>query len=355
MRDLIAGEACRVQPDAHRILRSEHVDVAHTLHAAQRVLQVGNEIVADVLVRLLIGFVIDADDQQVVGVRLADDEALLLHLLRQARDLGITLFDTADTYGNGRGESILKQAFTPAERADLVYSSKFGYDWKNNEERRPGHREAPHRFDVPFLQSALDEALDRMGTDHLDVWQMHNVRQSHLEMDDVWTFLDKAKQAGKVRSIGVALGLLLMGPMGVAGLALAMSLAARLPVVGSAGKDSRRSIIHFHCELAAKAMAAARLMLDARGIPYASHVEIGDKAEVITATARRIRANQIVIGTARKNSLTRMIEDSVTNQVLEQTDVPVEIISGEGVPRIERVGVPASIGAMLAALVLALD
>jgi YjbE family integral membrane protein len=118
---------------------------------------------------------------------------------------------------------------------------------------------------------------------------------------------------------------------------------------------SRRNLAGYHRDEAAKAMAAARLMLDARGIPYASHVEIGDRAEIITATARRIRASQIVIGTARKNSLTRMIEDSVTNQVLEQTDVPVEVIAGEAVPRIERVGVPASIGAMLAALVLALD
>ena len=47
---------------------------------------------------------------------------------------------------------------------------------------------------------------------------------------------------------------------------LAMSLAARLPVVGSAGKDSRRSIIHFHCELAAKAMAAG----DAAGFDRAA-------------------------------------------------------------------------------------
>ena len=97
---------------------------------------------------------------------------------------------------------------------------------------------------------------------------------------------------------------------------------------------SRRNLAGFHRDEAAKAMAAARLMLDARGIPYASHVEIGDRAEIITATARRIRASQIVIGTARKNSLTRMIEDSVTNQVLEQTDVPVEVIAGEAVPRI---------------------
>ena len=52
----------------------------------------------------------------------------------------------------------------------------------------------------------IHEALERMGTDHLDVWQMHNVRQSHLELDDVWTFLDKVKQAGTVTAVHVAAG-----------------------------------------------------------------------------------------------------------------------------------------------------
>jgi hypothetical protein len=118
---------------------------------------------------------------------------------------------------------------------------------------------------------------------------------------------------------------------------------------------SRRNLADFHRDEATKSMKAARELLDARSIPYASHVEIGDKAETITAAARRIRASQIVIGTSRKNSLTRMIEDSVTNKVLEQAQVPVEVITGDAVPGIERVGVPASIGAMIAALVLALD
>ena len=50
-----------------------------------------------------------------------------------------------------------------------------------------------------------------------------------------------------------------------------------------------------------------------------------------------------------------MIEDSVTNRVLEKTDVPVEVIAGKGVARIEPIGVPATIGALFAAPVLALD
>lgn len=135
----------------------------------------------------------------------SDDEAITL--LRSAYDRGVTFFDTADTYGNGRGETLLAQAFPEADRDDIVIGTKFGYDWQARTARREaGHREAPHRFDVPFLEQALEGSLRRLGTDRIDLWQMHNVRMEHLERDDVWTFLDRVRREGKVRSVGVALG-----------------------------------------------------------------------------------------------------------------------------------------------------
>ena len=134
------------------------------------------------------------------------DEAAVT-LLRQAYDRGINFFDTADTYGNGRGETILAQAFPGADRDDIVISTKFGYDWQSNiGNRREGHQEAPHRFDVEFLKQALEGSLRRLDTDHIDLYQLHNVRMEHLELDDVWTFLDKARRDGKILSTGIALG-----------------------------------------------------------------------------------------------------------------------------------------------------
>jgi hypothetical protein len=62
------------------------------------------------------------------------------------------------------------------------------------------------------------------------------------------------------------------------------------------------------------------------------------------------------MGTARKNSFTRMVEDSTTNRVLESTSVPVEVISGNAVSKWERWGLPAgalSTGGLL--LIAALD
>ncbi|MGE0228696.1 MAG: aldo/keto reductase [Dehalococcoidia bacterium] len=135
----------------------------------------------------------------------SDEDAVTL--LRQAYDRGVTFFDTADTYGNGRGETLLAQAFPGGDRDDIVIGTKFGYDWQARSERRQeGQREAPHRFDVPFLEQALDGSLRRLSTDRIDLWQLHNVRMEHLQRDDVWTFLDRARREGKVRAVGVALG-----------------------------------------------------------------------------------------------------------------------------------------------------
>jgi aryl-alcohol dehydrogenase-like predicted oxidoreductase len=128
-------------------------------------------------------------------------------LLREALDLGITFFDTAETYGDGRGERILAQAFPDAERDRIVIGTKFGYDWQHRpESAKAGHQEAPHCWEPEFLESALRGSLHRLGTDRIDHWQLHNPRMDALERDDLWTFLDKVQREGHVRSIGIALG-----------------------------------------------------------------------------------------------------------------------------------------------------
>ena len=113
---------------------------------------------------------------------------------------------------------------------------------------------------------------------------------------------------------------------------------------------SPKSRASYHRERADKALEPARAILDSHRIPYAVHVALGKRADLIADTARKLRCHHIVMSTARKNSLTRMLEDSVTNRVLELTTVPVEVIAGEGVSRLERYGIPIGRGAALAAL-----
>ena len=134
----------------------------------------------------------------------SDDEAATL--MHRALERGVTFFDTADTYGNGRGETVLGHAFPGAERDRITIGAKFGYDWQSRDPENAGHREAPHRFDIPFLEAALDASLRRLGTDRIDVFQMHNPRMAHLRNDEVWTWAERIQREGKALSVGVALG-----------------------------------------------------------------------------------------------------------------------------------------------------
>ena len=110
---------------------------------------------------------------------------------------------------------------------------------------------------------------------------------------------------------------------------------------------SKKTREQFHRDQAEKALQKARRALDGFDVPYTLHIEVGSKAKLITEMARRLRCDHIVMVAARKNSLTRMLEDSTTNEVLELTSVPVEVIAGDAVSRLERFGLPAGIGAAL--------
>ena len=118
---------------------------------------------------------------------------------------------------------------------------------------------------------------------------------------------------------------------------------------------SRKRIHDYHRDEANKTLGPIKQVFDDLRIPYSAHAEVGDKAKLITDAARRLRCDQIVMGTARKNSLTRLVENSVTNKVLELTPVPVEVIAGDAVSKWERYGIPAGIGSAVALLLLAGD
>ena len=104
-----------------------------------------------------------------------------------------------------------------------------------------------------------------------------------------------------------------------------------------------------------KALRPSMGILDGFGIPYAVHMAVGDQAERITETAKRLHCDEIVMSTARKNSLTRLVENSVTNRVLERTSVPVEIVAGDAVSPWERYGIPAALAGLIGLLLVAAD
>ena len=116
-----------------------------------------------------------------------------------------------------------------------------------------------------------------------------------------------------------------------------------------------QDITGYRNERAKAATQSAAKLLDQANVPYQAVMGVGPRAEVIVESAKRHECSRILLATARKNSLTRLFENSVTATLLETAPVPVEIVVGPYASRWERYGLPAGIGAAIAAMMLASD
>ena len=133
-------------------------------------------------------------------------EGEAIALMHKAFDLGITLFDAADTYGNGLSEELIAKAF-PKQRDEITIATKVGYDFVHHGEARGrGQREIPQDFSQEAIERATDAALKRLKTDHVDLLQLHNIRMEQVYDDALWKTLEKLQSSGKVRYYGIALG-----------------------------------------------------------------------------------------------------------------------------------------------------
>ncbi|MFC4555112.1 aldo/keto reductase [Georgenia faecalis] len=114
-----------------------------------------------------------------------------------ALEAGITLFDTADVYGGvpGQGEELLGRALA-GRRDDVVVATKFGMDTKGLNGPDWGVRGSRR-----YLRRAVEGSLRRLGTDHIDLYQMH--RPDHrTPIEETLGALDELVAEGKVRYIG---------------------------------------------------------------------------------------------------------------------------------------------------------
>jgi aryl-alcohol dehydrogenase-like predicted oxidoreductase len=107
-----------------------------------------------------------------------------------ALDADITFFDTADVYGGTKSEEYLGRALGQ-RRDEVVVATKFG---SAVDEQRKGAR-------PEYVHQAVEDSLRRLGTDRIDLYQLHNP-DPQVPIEDTLGALDELVQAGKVREIG---------------------------------------------------------------------------------------------------------------------------------------------------------
>ncbi len=135
------------------------------------------------------------------GKKIEEDEAK--RMLKKAYDVGINFFETADMYGKGKSEKLIGEVFK-GMRDEIVLSTKYGYDFSNAQQI--GHSELPQKFDPDFTNHALNNSLERLQTDYLDVYGMHNPKLRHIRDDAIFETFDKLIEEGKIKAFQAALG-----------------------------------------------------------------------------------------------------------------------------------------------------
>ena len=109
-----------------------------------------------------------------------------------ALDAGITLFDTAESYGDGRSEEFLGRALA-GRRDRAVIATKFGWPGARDGEPAPGSRE--------YLRSAIEGSLRRLGTDRVDLYQYHRP-DGITPIEETLGAMSELVAEGKVRFLG---------------------------------------------------------------------------------------------------------------------------------------------------------
>jgi aryl-alcohol dehydrogenase-like predicted oxidoreductase len=128
------------------------------------------------------------------GARMADED--VRPVVDAAIDAGITLFDTADVYGNrGGSETLLGQALQ-GRRDQVVLATKFGMDMGGSNGPDWGVRGSRR-----YIRLAVEHSLRRLGTDWIDLYQMH-APDPRTPVEETLAALTELVAEGKVRYLG---------------------------------------------------------------------------------------------------------------------------------------------------------
>jgi pyridoxine 4-dehydrogenase len=122
------------------------------------------------------------------------DPAAAVAVLRRAADLGVDLFDTADSYGPDVAEELLREALHPYD--GLTIATKAGL-------LRTGPGEWHAHGRPEYLRQQCEQSLVRLGVERIDLFQLHRV-DPQVAADDQFGVLAQLQAAGKVAAVGLS-------------------------------------------------------------------------------------------------------------------------------------------------------
>src|SRR5262249_47652257 len=123
-----------------------------------------------------------------------DDESVAAIL--RALELGITLFDTADVYGTGHSEQVLGRALA-GHRDEVAIATKFGYTFDAARKELTGVDASPG-----YIRRACQASLRRLGTDRIDLYQLHVGELPLSPASEVIGALEELVADGLIRCYG---------------------------------------------------------------------------------------------------------------------------------------------------------
>jgi aryl-alcohol dehydrogenase-like predicted oxidoreductase len=123
-----------------------------------------------------------------------EDSIAMMH---QAIDDGINFFDTADVYSRGVSETIVGKALASGGRRDKVFLATKVYNKMADDDPNAW---GSHRY---HIMKGCEDSLRRLGTDHIDLYQIHRPKSS-IPIDETLRALDDLVRQGKVRYLGTS-------------------------------------------------------------------------------------------------------------------------------------------------------
>lgn len=124
------------------------------------------------------------------------DDAESTRAIRRALELGVNFFDTSDAYGTGHSERVLGQALGTS-RDEAVIATKWGNTYDEAAKELTGADGSPG-----YLRDAVEKSLRRLGTDRIDLYQLHLGDLPISEAEDLLGALEELVDAGKIRYYG---------------------------------------------------------------------------------------------------------------------------------------------------------